>query len=61
MLLEAVIKRHMDQIEAFTLAIYIHNELKYNQPENSAKKQKAKSKKQKKRLPLEMVTFLSRN
>lgn len=45
MLLEVVIKRHMDQIEAFTLAIYIHNELKYNQPENSAKKQKAKSKK----------------
>ena len=34
----------MDQIEAFTLAIYIHNELKYNQPENSAKKQKAKKK-----------------
>ena len=50
MLLEVVIKRYMDQIEAIALAINIHNELKYNQPEHSAKKQK-------KRLPFKMVTF----
>ena len=50
MLLEVVIKRCMDQIDASALAIYIDNELKCNQPKHSAKKQK-------KRLPFEVVTF----